>query len=362
MSRPVTDLRRLLNARKFIPPFLERSHCPGETLGPHSVELHLSSSCNYRCLHCSYSRRNKEHHGRLDEAVVDRLVYDLAAMGARGVYLAGGGEPTMLPGWDDHVLRLDAAGVSVALVTNGTRLPAARPEVLHALSYVAVSVYSTRAGVYEAVTGGRAFEDQFAVPSLYRVDRRTVVGARCVVNPRNADHVAEVYDAAMDAGFDYVIFVPEVDYEGRGGGLGPEHEAVLRGQIEARGADLDPARTNLAGLPGRGFRHYAEAEVPPGPCRAVDLRTNAFVNYDGAVYLCQPLIGQREYSIGSVADAPLPELWNGPGHRKVIRALQDGYPLDACRVCRCLSYNRTVAHWLALAPNEPFEVVRDPFL
>lgn len=360
-QKPDIDLRHLLTPSKFIPTYLARRDAQGG-LAPFSVELHLSSSCNYQCLHCSYARRNRVGHKRLSRETVRRTLSDLAAMRPAAAYFSGGGDPTLLPGWGDYVLELSEAGTNVALVTNGSLLDKAPQEVLHALSYLAVSVYSPRREIYDTVTSGGHFDGQFAVSSYFGGERRTVVGARCVINQYNVDHVFDVYATAMASGFDYIIFIPEVDYEHRGLTLSPDELAVLRDGVAAHRDEIDPARTNLLPLSQRDFSYYSQASECGSTCFAVRLRTNAFINYDGEVYLCQPLIGQKEYSIGNVEDARLPELWNGDRHELVAKRLTAEYPLEACGVCRCRSYNTVVDEYEGLAPNEPFTLVKDCFI
>lgn len=53
-SRPKSrvDLRVLLNPEKILFPFCERRD--EQAVSPFSIELHLSSFCNYNCYHCSF--------------------------------------------------------------------------------------------------------------------------------------------------------------------------------------------------------------------------------------------------------------------------------------------------------------------
>lgn len=87
------DLKKLINPEKVILPYSERKKeavCP-----PFSVELHLTSFCNYDCYHCSYQNRRTKHLV-VQDANIEMLVDDIVNMGVNGVYWAGGGEPTTI--------------------------------------------------------------------------------------------------------------------------------------------------------------------------------------------------------------------------------------------------------------------------
>ncbi len=87
---------------------------------PLSINLDLTTACNYRCDHCiDWDILNKPI--KFD---LGRLFASLDAMAARGlksVILIGGGEPTLHPAFVEVVQRLKQRGLSVAVVTNGSR-------------------------------------------------------------------------------------------------------------------------------------------------------------------------------------------------------------------------------------------------
>lgn len=88
-------------------------------MAPVSINLDLTTACNYRCDHCIdwdilNTRNNHE------EAVLRASITNMAARGLRSVILIGGGEPTVYPGFSDFVRFLKDLSLQVAVVSNGS--------------------------------------------------------------------------------------------------------------------------------------------------------------------------------------------------------------------------------------------------
>ena len=362
-----TDLRQLLSAEKYLLFYAGRKKLTSRELPPIAVELHWTSDCNYDCTHCSYGSR-RQAKGKLSADQIQSVVNDLIAMKTLAVYLSGGGEPTLIKGWDGYARQLMDGGVEVALITNGVALSDAHAEILRRMNYIAVSVYSTDEGEYRKITGSRFFDRQWFLPEMVKGNggTGTVVGARCVLNKINYKNVAAIYLRAREAGYDYIIFIPAVDYEERGVGLGTgEQEEMLR-IISQSSILFDPAFTNVGNLLARGASHYVQMDCRAGMvnagagCTAVQIRANAFVNYCGGVWLCQPHIGNPAFRIGELNDAGFSKIWNSPRHQEVIASLNSEFAAGRCRNCRSISLNRIADQFdqgaaaLVERPLDPF--------
>lgn len=362
-----TDLRQLISPEKFLPFYRDRAARTGEALPPIAVELHWTSDCNYDCVHCSYGSR-RQSKGRLTAAQIDGVVEDLIGLKAEAAYISGGGEPTVLKGWQDWAQRLIDGGVEVALVTNGVVLAPAHAEILGRMNYIAVSVYSTDEDEYRRITESRFFDRQWTVPALVRqAGGKAVVGARCVLNNINHRNLLPIYRRAREAGFDYIIFIPAVDYEGRGISLGTDAIGEVLDDIAAHSGEFDPAFTNALDLLARNVAHYAPQDyralftAPPTGCAAIDIGANAFVNYCGGVWLCQPHIGDPRYCIGNLNEQRFAEMWNSPRHQRVVASLDRNFSAGTCRNCRSIAFNQAADRYVtgSLSVGERHY---DPFL
>ncbi|NNL84059.1 MAG: radical SAM protein [Myxococcales bacterium] len=87
---------------------------------PISINLDLTTACNYRCTHCIdwdiLNTKNKHQEAELRESI--EL---MAKRGLRSVILIGGGEPTLYPGFPGFVKFLKDLDLQVSIVSNGSR-------------------------------------------------------------------------------------------------------------------------------------------------------------------------------------------------------------------------------------------------
>src|SRR5437762_1769195 len=93
---------------------------PPPDQAPLSINLDLTTACNYACEHCidwDMLNTGVSH----DEATLRRSVETMAARGLRSVILIGGGEPTVHPGFVSFVRFLKGLGLQTAVVSNGSR-------------------------------------------------------------------------------------------------------------------------------------------------------------------------------------------------------------------------------------------------
>ena len=89
-------------------------------LAPLSINLDLTTACNYACDHCiDWDILNSKVRHE-DQALRESLQL-MAGRGLRSVILIGGGEPTLYPGFVSMVEFLKGLGLQVAVVTNGSR-------------------------------------------------------------------------------------------------------------------------------------------------------------------------------------------------------------------------------------------------
>lgn len=360
------SLQDLLSTKKIIPFYNERKVADLSGLGPIAVELHWTSDCNYDCIHCSYGSR-RQSKGRLSDIQIDGLVKDLINAGAKAVYISGGGEPTVVKGWDRYASMLIDSGVQVSLITNGVLLSAKNLYVLGRMNYVAISVYSDNIDQYRKITGSRFYDKQWDSPGLIKAaGGSAIVGCRCVINKINYRNVVNVYDKAKASGYDYIIFIPAVDYEGTGVGLSEEEQLEVINQVSANREAFDPSFSNILNVVDRGVWHYEQRDYRRDDhsevgCSCIQYKTNAFVNYCGGVWLCQPHIGAERYKIGDLATTRFSNIWAGPTHDDVIKRLHLDYKSGLCRDCRSIGFNRAIADYEGLG-GDVSHLELDPFV
>ena len=88
-------------------------------IAPVSINLDLTTACNYRCDHCiDWDILNTPN--KHDEAKLKSAIAEMRDRGMRSVILIGGGEPTVYPGFSPMVRYLKELGLQIAVVSNGS--------------------------------------------------------------------------------------------------------------------------------------------------------------------------------------------------------------------------------------------------
>ncbi len=89
-------------------------------IAPLSINLDLTTACNYKCDHCiDWDILNSKEKHADDE--LRASIQRMAERGMKSVILIGGGEPTLYPGFVAFVQFLKELKLSVAVVSNGSR-------------------------------------------------------------------------------------------------------------------------------------------------------------------------------------------------------------------------------------------------
>ena len=96
---------------------------PLPPFGPVSINLDLTSSCNYACPHCVDATITNTG-SFLERKTVQDTLDTLTERGLLSVILLGGGEPTLHKDFAEIVSYIKQKGLQLGIVTNGSRLSA----------------------------------------------------------------------------------------------------------------------------------------------------------------------------------------------------------------------------------------------
>lgn len=153
---------------------------------PVSINLDLTTSCNFRCDHCvDMDILNTGE--RYDHELLLASLRHLAARGLRSVIVIGGGEPTLYPHFEETIRLLKELGLSLGIVTNGSRIDRIR---------AVADVFSRRDWVRLSLDAGS--DELFQ--AMHRPRRRTSLDAICEGVPGLKDASPE-----LSVGYSFVI-------------------------------------------------------------------------------------------------------------------------------------------------------------
>ena len=89
--------------------------------GPISINIDLTTACNFSCPHCVDSKLLNSG-DYLDLETVKRSIETLQKSGMRSVIIIGGGEPTIHKNFEAIVRFISERGLQIGIATNGSRL------------------------------------------------------------------------------------------------------------------------------------------------------------------------------------------------------------------------------------------------
>ncbi len=241
---------------------------PQPELVPLSINLDLTTACNYRCDHCiDWDILNAKV--KFDDDTLRAQIREMAARGLRSVILIGGGEPTLHPGFVEFVRCLKELGLQVAVVSNGSRndrILAIAP-MLEAGDWVRLSLDAGSNETFRAMHKPCANRSRSTRSARgCRRSRRVnpALPARLLVHHHLAGRLARrrrgrsrtstrsmaAAKRARDAGFDYISFKPFLERGGhRRRGHGPRQDPGPHGR--RRAAHPRQASTRRGGTRGR---------------------------------------------------------------------------------------------------------------
>lgn len=191
---------------------------------PISINLDLTTACNYACDHCvDLDILNTGI--RFDH---DKLLSSLAIMAERGlrsVIVIGGGEPTLYPKFSETIRYMKALGLQIAIVSNGTgnKKIAEIADCLDAQDWVRLSLDSGTDPTFQAMHKPRKAItlEQICelVPAIKAANPKLTVGFSYIVTwtganindtniVQNLQEMAQAARLARDSKFTYITFKP----------------------------------------------------------------------------------------------------------------------------------------------------------
>jgi organic radical activating enzyme len=345
-------------------------------LAPISINLDLTTACNYRCDHCiDWDILNTKH--RHDEESLRSSIITMVERGLRSVILIGGGEPTIYPGFSDFVRFLKDLELQIAVVSNGSRGDKLYEvaDVLDARDWVRLSLDAGSDELFRAMhkpvkksltldeicdwipkikARNPAFQIGFSYIIVWNGASREDVAIH-----ENIDEVVMATERARKYGFDYIALKPVLE-RGAGGAevMDPQAAENIERAVARIRAAVDEAKqletdhfkvrvsTNLRVLEEGSWREFTHQ---PRVCHMQALRQ---VLTPMGTYNCPAHRGVEKARIGGAdayADETMAKLTAGQ-----LSDLMDRFDAShECREVTCL-YNG-VNWWLEKMIEDPRE-------
>lgn len=192
---------------------------------PLSINLDVTTACNYRCDHCvDFDILNTGV--RYDHEKLKSSLTEMAGRGLRSVIVIGGGEPTVYPGFEEIIRHMKDLQLKVGIVTNGSMLKKieAIAEVFEEEDWVRLSLDSGTNETFEAMHKPRKKSVTLdwicaGIPPIKKKNPKVnlgfsyiIVWKDCEANDaaiiENVDEIVTGAERAKKYGFDYISFKP----------------------------------------------------------------------------------------------------------------------------------------------------------
>ncbi len=184
----------------------------GKRIAPIHIDMGLSKDCNLRCLYC-YGKVQKLDKSVISAEALLRFMKDAAEVGVKSIAMIGDGEPLMNQAVYDAVDIGKAAGLDIAVGTNGVLLAEEKlPEFLSKLTYLRFNISAASPKAYSFIhqCPERIFEK--AINNIARCVEikkknklNVTIGLQMVLIPECLDQAIPLAALGGKLGVDYFV-------------------------------------------------------------------------------------------------------------------------------------------------------------
>lgn len=365
----VTSSANMLSGDKKIMNFSERFLAVANYLrnnnkkilrSPYMVEIMPEACCPFSCVACSYGKIRRQQikdpkRARMPLEKLADIIDELIDKDTHGIYISGGGEPTVYPHLKELIEYINKRIGFISLQTNGFDLSKIfnSPAILKMLNIISVSIYGCDEDTFLKTTGSSKkifykVQDQIRKLILardkYKID--SLITAKIMLSPTNYRSVGRMIEFCEKSGFDAIFLKKTENIET--GYEKSNNKSLLKGEI----AHLVKL---LSEYSDRKFvDNFINKVISPKSyyygkkCYTAEMGMVGVIDTDGHVYAGTAEVGIRDMSIGNVYDNPLSDIWCGLKHQKVIKNMSANCQSHSCKAewCRHIASHEQVEKFL----------------
>lgn len=310
---------------------------PSKVIIPASVDIDLTNICDQDCYYCNSAdfRKEKPIQQKYTDYItlLDRLAswrkHSPDSYGSlHTVTYPGGGEPTLLKGYEKVLEHTIDLGFLTSLTTNGSRLDKlvdnVNEEKIRKMGWIGVDIDAGSKELYEKIRRSIPKEGLFdrVTENIKRLtDLRANVDLKILVGEynNNDDALHDIFQLAKKLNVRQVYFRPVLTSDGQ---VYPIHELVptldkLSQQYQIK------IMYNLNKVSPRNYSRCHQMFQFPVFCA------------DGLIYTCCENKGNPKFAIGSWIEGDFRDIWLGKRHMEVYNTTNT----HLCHPCRSNNHN-----------------------
>jgi len=201
---------------------------PGKKLLPAQVDIDLTNICNQDCYYCNSATHRENSPVQKDYKEYITLLDKISSWRAHSpdsygtthtITYPGGGEPTILTGYENVIEHTIDLGFLTSLTTNGTKLHrllhSVKIEKLEKIAWIGVDIDAGNEDLYEEIRkslGGASWFKQVKQNVKLASSMGLNVDLKCLVNPYNHNEqaVKDLFKYAKETGARSLYFRPVI--------------------------------------------------------------------------------------------------------------------------------------------------------
>ena len=317
-------------------------------LGPQSVHIDITNSCNTNCITCwdhsPHLRRPPAaawKRQRVGLSEVQELLDDLQELGGlKAIVLSGMGEPFTHPQAEDMVADIKSRNLHLTIITNLIAAPVERIVEL-GVDELLIGVQGASQASYEAFhpnfAGGRAWQVLLEKLEFLRSAGRGYKHVQVICRP-NAEELPAMVDMAAHYGATQLNFKLASLKEGT---EAVEITPEQRHWLLQEGIGLARQRAEQLGV-NSNLEVFA-LQLAAGPGKTAPIReVGCFMGHyyarvlvDGSVLYCCNV----DVRVGSLREQRFSQLWKGEAWQQLRQRLRQGNYFESCQQCGKFNQN-----------------------
>ena len=315
-----------------------QGNIPGKIL-PWQIDLDTTNICNQACYYCNTEQfrndlpvyQSVEQYSKLIDRLYTWRQYDSNVIGTlSNVIFSGGGEPTLLPGYEDLLEDVIDKGYVAAMNTNGTKLHkilTIGTDKLKRMAYVGLDIDSGNPDTYELIRKSKMTDSPFdrVKETAKELGSRGVpLDIKALLMPENTSQleINSIFEYARDVKARAVHLRPMV-LNGNSFMMNDEVASRIKTASEFYGIKSD---VSLGRYDAREYKRCHQMFLFPSFCA------------DGNIYLCCEYKGREDTKLGSWIDDDFRDIWCSDKHKEIY----NNFITSFCKPCRPNSTNNKI--------------------
>jgi len=310
---------------------------PSKIILPASVDIDLTNICDQDCYYCNSADFRKENPAQQKKSDYISLLDKLTTWRSHSpnsygtlhtVTYPGGGEPTLLKGYENVLEHTIDLGFLTSITTNGSRLDKlinnVHPDKIRKMGWIGVDIDAGSQELYEKIRKSIAKESIFnrVVDHIKQLTAmKANVDIKILLGEYNHDLPAlhDIFNLAKNLNVRQIYFRPVLSKEGI---VFPIHELVPTLEKLSKEYHVK-IMYNLSKVQPRNYTRCHQMFQFPVFCA------------DGYIYTCCENKGNPRFRLGSWLEGDFRDIWLGQRHMEIYNTTNT----KLCAPCRSNNHN-----------------------